>query len=149
MKLRACPICKTDMYVYSYPSPVGGDKITCGCNVCGASVGPCETEEEAERKWNKLVGYKHSFPPLVAVSQHVRLYNGLVGIIVGIDGTSCAIKLGPKEAPVFFRFEAILNAIPVEAVYDVIHKQVTTLPEMYKYYIPQQLELAERSRENV
>ena len=56
-KLEACPICKTDTYVYTYPSCLP-DKVTCGCNVCGASVGPCETEEEAENKWNKLIKNK-------------------------------------------------------------------------------------------
>lgn len=53
--LNSCPICKTDMYVYVTPGNGLSTKFVCGCNVCGASTGACDTEIEAERQWNILV----------------------------------------------------------------------------------------------
>jgi hypothetical protein len=60
--LRECPICKTGQYVYVIPFDGESDKLVCACNVCGASTGACDTEEEAERQWNILVGNRRAEP---------------------------------------------------------------------------------------
>jgi hypothetical protein len=61
-ELKACPICKTSQYVYVIPFGGEADKLVCACNVCGASTGPCATEEESERQWNTLVGNRRAEP---------------------------------------------------------------------------------------
>lgn len=53
--LAECPICKTDIYVYTVPSRNNEDKYECVCNCCGASSGAYDTVDEAEAAWNKLV----------------------------------------------------------------------------------------------
>lgn len=54
--MKACPICKTDQYVYPIPFNGLDERVVCACNVCGASTGPYNTEKEAEEAWDTLVG---------------------------------------------------------------------------------------------
>lgn len=54
-ELKPCPVCKTNVYVYSVPSIVTENRYICICNCCGLgeSYPDFDTMEEAEQEWNR------------------------------------------------------------------------------------------------